>query len=82
MVKTTGGIVKSLDNKINCGPTCSGSFPVGSNVTLKAYPNSSYWKFTGWSGDCSGAGLCVLTINGPKTVNASFILRIFDFKEF
>ncbi len=78
----TGGIVKSVDNILNCGSTCSSPYAQNSTVTLQAYPASSYWKFNGWSGDCSGTGLCVLVVNGAKSVTASFVLRSFDYREF
>lgn len=41
-------------------------------VTLTAYaPNDS--TFTGWSGDCSGTGACVLTMNQVHHVTANYI---------
>ena len=78
----TGGSVKSSDNNINCTPTCSSSYSAGTNVTLQATPASSYWKFTGWSGDCSGVGYCVLNVNSAKVVSASFAPRQFQYIEF
>ena len=81
-VKRTGGIVKSTDNAINCGSTCAQNYATGNIVTLIAYPNSSYWKFTGWSGDCSGTGPCILNVTGAKTVTPSFSLRLFNYLEF
>ena len=82
VTKTKGGYVISSDNVINCGSSCSKSYPSPTTVTLQAYPSSSYWKFAGWSGDCNGLGSCVLNVNAAKTVNASFILRAFDYIEF
>ena len=79
---TTGGTVKSADNILNCGSTCSSPYSQNSTVTLQAYPASSYWKFNGWSGDCSGLGLCVLVVNGAKVVTPSFVLRSFNYSEF
>ncbi len=31
--------------------------------------------FAGWGGDCSGAGACVVTMDAPRTVNATFNLE-------
>ena len=56
---------------IYCGPTCSASFQIGTTVTL--YPvQAGGTVFTGWSGACTGTGLCVLTITGPATVTATY----------
>lgn len=82
VTKPVGGYVKSDDNVINCGSTCSRSYVSATTITLQAYPSSSYWKFTGWSGDCSGTGICVLNINAPKNVGATFNLRSFNYNEF
>ena len=43
----------------------------GSSVTVTATPAAGY-KFTGWSGDCSGTGDCVLVMDGSKSVTANF----------
>lgn len=82
VTKTGGGSIKSVDTFINCGTTCSKTYVQGTNVTLKATPSSSYWKFSGWSGDCSGAGDCVLNINSAKSVTGKFVPRNFIYKEF
>jgi hypothetical protein len=80
--KTIGGSVKSSDNGISCGTTCSNNYVSGSTVTLTAYPDSTNWKFAGWSGSCSGLGNCSLIINGPKTVKALFVPVPSDYREF
>ncbi len=68
---------------INCGVDCSESISGGTNITLTASPTSSYWKFTGWVGACSGtATTCNLTINGNTTVSATFVPRAFIYREF
>ena len=43
----------------------------GDSVTLTAVPSVD-WTFSGWGGDCTGKGTCVLSIDGNKTVTASF----------
>lgn len=56
---------------INCGSTCSASFQIGTTVTL--YPVlAEDTNFVGWSGGCTGTGLCVVTITGPVTVTATY----------
>ena len=82
VTKTAGGSVQSTDNFINCGSTCNANYVAPTNVTLQAYPASSYWKFSGWSGDCTGAGLCTLTVSAAKAVQATFSLRAFNYFEF
>jgi len=71
LVSTSGsGTVTSNDSKINCGLTCSATYTSGS-VTLTASPSSG-WTFVGWGGNCSGTGSCSLTMNGNKSVTATF----------
>jgi hypothetical protein len=82
IVKGVGGSVKTSDGKINCGSSCSSDYKKNTSVVLTAYPDSTYWKFNGWVGDCAGTGQCVLNMNGPKTVKALFVARLFDYKEF
>jgi hypothetical protein len=60
---------------IDCGGTCSASFPGGTQVTLTATPNTDE-QFLWWSGACSGTeAMCVLSINGNASVTATFGLR-------
>jgi galactose oxidase-like protein/List-Bact-rpt repeat protein len=51
--------------------TCSASYDAGTPITLTATPSSAH-TFDGWSGDCSGTGTCVLTMNAPHAVGATF----------
>jgi hypothetical protein len=58
---------------INCGNTCSASFQIGTTVTLyPVVPADETTTFVGWSGGCTGTGLCVVTITGPVTVTATY----------
>jgi uncharacterized protein (DUF2141 family) len=68
------GTVTSSPAGINCGPTCSASFPAGTVVNLTAAAGAGS-TFTGWSGACSGAGACQVTMNAPKAVTATFTLN-------
>ena len=66
------GTVTSTPTGINCGSTCSGSFPAGSSVTLTATADADS-TFTGWSGaGCSGTGTCVVAMDAAKSVTATF----------
>jgi hypothetical protein len=44
----------------------------GTLVTLTAAPGSGHY-FYNWLGDCSGAGACLVTLNAPRTVTATFL---------
>ncbi len=67
------GTVTSLPAGIDCGLTCSAPYSAGSSVTLTASPNAGS-LFSGWSGDCSGSGDCILTMDGDHSVTATFSL--------
>ena len=65
------GTVTSVPAGIRCGATCAGNFTQGTKVTLTAVPQAKF-AFTGWSGACSGAGTCTVTMDGAKSVTATF----------
>jgi phospholipase C len=65
------GTVTSSPAGVNCGTTCSQSFPAGTQVTLNATPATGF-SFGGWSGACTGTGACVLPTSGALSVTASF----------
>jgi Divergent InlB B-repeat domain len=67
-----GGSVSSSPAGINCGSTCSAPFAANSTVTLTAAPSSGY-RFSAWSGACTGSGSCSVTMSGSKSVSASFV---------
>ena len=68
------GKVTSAPVGIDCPGDCNERYADGTNVTLTATPNVGSF-FLGWGGDCSFANpspICVLTIDGPKSVTAQF----------
>ena len=52
-------------------PSGQKSYAYGTQVTVSATKNSGY-NFTGWTGACSGAGTCAITMDGDKSVTANF----------
>jgi len=67
------GTVTSTPSGISCGSTCSASFVSGTQVTLNETPANG-WVFSGWSGACSGAGSCVVTMSAAESVTAAFLI--------
>ncbi len=65
------GTVTSSPLGINCGSTCSATFPNNSQISLTASPSAGT-TFSGWSGACSGKGACSVTLDGDKSVTANF----------
>ncbi len=73
--KTGSGTVASSPGGINCGSTCSASFANGTSVALSATPATGY-KFSGWSGACTGTGTCTLILGSNQTVTATFTASV------
>ena len=44
---------------------------MGTPVTLTFLPDANF-SFSGWGGDCSGNGACVVGMTSPRTVVATF----------
>jgi hypothetical protein len=55
---------------IDCGTVCAAPYGRGTVVRLRA--QETIGSFAGWTGDCSGTDVCVVTMNAPKTVTATF----------
>jgi hypothetical protein len=72
-----GGTVVSNPGGINCGASCQASYPSGTVVALSALPNATS-SFTGWSGACSGAGVCLVTMTQAWTATATFALNTYQ----
>jgi len=69
---TGTGTVTSGPGGILCGADCSEAYPVNTRVTLTATPAPGS-AFAGWSGACTGAGSCALTMSQARTVTARFV---------
>ncbi len=70
---TGTGTVTSSPAGINCGVDCGEPYASGTVVTLTATPDAGS-TFTGWSGDCTGTGTCVVTMSAARSVTASFTI--------
>jgi hypothetical protein len=68
---TGSGTVTSSPAGINCGVDCSEAYAAGTEVTLAATPTSGS-TFSGWSGACTGAGACKVTMSQARSVTATF----------
>jgi hypothetical protein len=66
------GTVSSGDGAIDCGASCSHTYPSGTAVILTAAPAAGS-EFAGWSGGgCQGTGTCTVTLSSDQTVTATF----------
>jgi hypothetical protein len=72
--KYTGffGVVLSSPAGINCGSSCTASYEPSSAVSLAAEGRDIGSVFTDWSGDCVGAGPCILDMSLDRSVTATF----------
>lgn len=68
------GMVTSAPSVVSCNSDCDESsveLPPGTMITLTATSDPGT-VFSGWGGDCSGTGQCVLSMNADMLVTASF----------
>ena len=73
VTKVGQGSVTSTPAGIDCGRTCSRSFPAGSTVTIEAAPTSKKWTFVRWDGACKGKKpTCAIPLDGAKSAAATF----------
>jgi len=71
VINQTGfGTVESTPAGISCPGTCIFEFEVGSTVDLSFSPIGGGQLF-GWSGACTGSGVCSVTMNDPQRVVAT-----------
>lgn len=68
-----GGSVLIGTSSLACNTDCDVAIGAGTAVTLTPSHSDQYSIFDGWSGACSNSsGNCTLTMDGAKTVTASF----------
>jgi len=75
-VKSAGsgaGTVTSTPAGINCPQSCTASFPKGTAVVLTPSPEAGT-TFAGWSGPCTGTGICKLTLETSTAAMPTFEL--------
>lgn len=70
---TGSGTLTSSVGGINCGSICSVAIASGEIVDLFVAADSGS-VFSGWSGVCSGAAICEVTMDTAKSVTANFAL--------
>jgi hypothetical protein len=78
---TGSGMITSSPSGISCTASsgaksgrCAAQFDHPTQVTLTATANSATSAFTGWSGACTGTGVCVVTMTEARNVTAAFAL--------
>lgn len=69
-----GGAVTSAPAGIDCPGDCTESYINTESVELFAAPAPDH-LFTGWGGDCSGTGACVVAMSADRNVSASFVAQ-------
>ena len=65
------GTVASSTPGIDCGLECGAEFEEGETVTLTPSAAAGS-EFVGWTGACSGSGVCKVTMTAAQTVGAEF----------
>jgi List-Bact-rpt repeat protein len=73
LTRSTGGGIQSSPPGIDCGPDtgCSAAFKRNISVTLTPTAADGF-AFGGWSGDCSGASSCRVSMTVSRSVAAAF----------
>jgi Zn-dependent metalloprotease len=67
------GQIVSSPSGIDCGPSCTASFPQDTSVTLVATASAG-WQFQQWTGcDAAAGSTCTLTMSADKRPSALFL---------
>ncbi|MFT6733319.1 MAG: hypothetical protein ACJAS9_001504 [Polaribacter sp.] len=66
------GSVTSSPVGIDCGSDCSEEYIENTQVDLTANASTGF-VFSSWSGECSGAASCSISMNTAKSVTATFV---------
>ncbi|GAC1550745.1 MAG: hypothetical protein NVS3B10_13660 [Polyangiales bacterium] len=67
------GRVVSQPAGIACPGQCSARFMPGTSVTLVSTPAEG-WKLDSWTGACSGAGACAVTLAADTAITSKLVL--------
>ncbi|WP_303722310.1 hypothetical protein [Malonomonas rubra] len=70
-VSGQGTVHSAPGTDMECTNNCTQDYTEGTLVTLTAAPATNY-NFSGWAGNCSGTGDCLVTMNAAKNVAATF----------
>jgi hypothetical protein len=70
-VSGSAGVVTSDVGGVSCPPTCSTTLENGFKTVLTAAPGAGQ-RLVAWSGACTGAGPCEVTMDAEKSVTATF----------
>jgi hypothetical protein len=70
-VSGSAGVVTSHLGGVSCPPTCSTTLENGVKTMLTAAPGAGQ-RLVAWSGACTGAGPCEVTMDAEKSVTATF----------
>ncbi len=73
-VSQTGGngSITSSSGSIDCNANCTADLIGDTEVTLTATPAIGF-RFVGWSGACSGTGICTVSMSSDMNVAAIFV---------
>lgn len=66
------GMVRIQDGP-ECDTNCVTNHPVGTRLRLEAVPVYGEAVFEGWSGACSGKGICTIDMDEDKELGATFL---------
>ncbi|TAG46365.1 MAG: hypothetical protein EAZ30_12865 [Betaproteobacteria bacterium] len=66
------GSISSAPAGINCPTACSYVAEIGSTIRLSATPAPGA-VFMGWTGDCAGDGVCVVSVGAASSATATFV---------
>jgi len=75
-INTDGTGEGEVDCKVGAGPVepCEAEYEEGTKVTLVPEAETGS-EFVKWNGDCTGAGVCEVTMSANKAVTATFDLE-------
>ncbi len=73
--RTGSGLITSSIPGIYCGSNCGYAYNSGTVITISAAPDTGA-GFTGWTGACTGTGLCTVTMDAAKSVTANFTTSV------